>query len=145
MTNTHILPVLNQRRVELANEIDQTQNRLRQMIADIDGLDIAIRLFDSDYRAQPVNSKNTSSYDDLTRRGDTARLILDILRQANQPLTISDIAIAFVANRGLDVGDRRLIQIIKERVAKSLRKQRSRGTVCSRQGPNEQVLWEINH
>ena len=145
MTNSLIIPALKKRRIELATEIEHAQNRLRQLALDITGLDATIRLFDSDYHAEAIKSANgLYTYSDWRRRGDMVRIVFDIMRQAEKPLTTNDIVSALMASRGLDGTDRRLFHLIRKRVGAALRDQRPKGTVRSQRGPGLCMLWEIN-
>jgi hypothetical protein len=81
MTATHIISTLVKRRAELTGEIEHTQHRTRQMLADLDGLDATIRLFDPDYRVEAIKPKAFRPPNDWANRGEMSRVILDILRQ----------------------------------------------------------------
>lgn len=69
------------------------------MIAELERLDATIRLFDPDYRVEAIRPKAFRPPDDWSKRGEMTRVILDILRQAAEPLTSRDIALQLVAER----------------------------------------------
>lgn len=144
MTNSFIIPALLKRRIELVAEIEQAEERLRLIIADVSGLDTTIRLFDSDYKAESMKSKQLRPHREWTGRGELIRIVLDILRQAAKPMTTTEIACGYMKKRELATGDRGLFQIIRRRVGDALREQRHKGTVRSQQEPGQQMLWEIN-
>src|SRR5438876_12051337 len=93
MTDTFVISGLAKRRATLAGEIAQTQDRLRQMLIDLDTLDASIRLFDAEYRVERIKPKPPRPRQDWTSRGELTRLIFSILRNATEPLSARDIAI----------------------------------------------------
>jgi len=118
---------------------------LRQLIVDLDHVDAAIRLFDPDYDTAAIRPK-TYPVAQVTRRGDSIRLILDFLRQATEPMTTRQIALQVMAVRGLNTDDAALLVTITRRVGASLRNYRDKGTIRSikdgRYGKYD--LWEIS-
>jgi hypothetical protein len=68
---------------------------------------------------------------------------LNMLRQARKPLPAHDIALTFMANRGLATADKPLLRVIQKCVGASLRNYRNKGVVCSVDGPARTVLWAI--
>jgi hypothetical protein len=76
-------------------------------------------------------------------RGEMARTVLNMLRQARKPLPAHDIALAFMASRSLATADKPLLRVIQKRVGASLRNYRNKGIVRSVDGPARTVLWEI--
>jgi hypothetical protein len=60
----------------------------------------------------------------VTRRGDSIRLILDFLRQATEPVTTRQIALKVMAVRGLDTDDTAFVLTMRRRGGASLRNYR---------------------
>jgi hypothetical protein len=143
MTETHVISALVKRRSELAGEIEFTQQRITQMVADLESLDKAIRLFDGDYKVEAIRPKGFRPPSDWANRGEMSRLILDILRQAAEPLTTQDIARELIVSRALDVNDKKLLRLMTKRAGVALRGQRDNGLVRSEQGPGMFMVWEI--
>jgi hypothetical protein len=143
MTETHVISALVKRRAELAGEIEFTQQRITQMVADLESLDKAIRLFDGDYKVEAIRPKGFRPPSDWANRGEMSRIILDILRQAAEPLTTQDIARELIVSRGLDVNDKKLLRLMTKRAGVALRGQRDNHLVASTQGPGLYMVWSI--
>ena len=70
-----------------------------------------------------------------------SRMVLDILRQAAEPLTSRDVALALLRNRGLDGSDPKLMRMMVKRAAGALRNQMVKGRVVGSEGPGQWRLW----
>jgi hypothetical protein len=132
------------KRSEIAGKIDAGREELKQLIVDLDHIDAAIRLFDPNYdiggiRPKPVHPAQ------IVRRGDSIRLIFDLLRAAPEPMTTKQIALQVMAARGLNAIDDALVLTITRRVGASLRGYKENGAVRSiRDGRyGKYDLWEI--
>jgi hypothetical protein len=143
-TGQHALSALVAKRAEIAGKISVTRTDLRQLIADLDHVDAAIRLFAPDYDVEAIRPR-TYPVAQVTRRGELVRMILDILRETAEPLTTQQVALRVMATRGLNTKDDALIKVMTRRCGASLRNYRDSGTVKSikdgRYGKYD--LWEL--
>ncbi len=137
MENQHVLSGLIRKRAEVAGELEAAQNRVRQLIIDIDNVDATIRLFQPDIdlaeiRPKPLPPRHAAF------KGEISRLIMNVLRETGLALTTKDITLRVMADRGLNVSDPRLARTVQKRVGAALRHLRTRGTVRSeaRKGSN---------
>ena len=132
------------KRAEIAGEIAGARETLRKLIVDLDHIDAAIRLFDPDYDVASIRDKPVHPAQ-VARRGDSIRLILDLLREATEPMTTKQIALQVMAHRGLNTVDDALVLTMTRRVGASLRTYKVNGAVRSmkdgRYGKYD--LWEI--
>lgn len=143
--NSFVLPGLVRKRAELAGDIERTQADLQNMIRDLEHLDSTIRLFDADYQVEAIKPKSFRPPDDWARRGEMTRIILNVLRQAAEPLTTRDIAIQLMLERALDTGNVKFVRLMTKRCGVALRGQRDKGVVRSAQGPGQYMVWELAH
>ncbi len=143
MAETHVISALVKRRAELAGEIEHTQIRVKQLITDLEHIDNTIRLFDGEYRVEAIKPKGFRPPADWANRGEMSRIILDVLRQAAEPLTSQDIARELMVCRGLDVADTKLLRKMTKRVGVALRGQRENGLVESSQAEGLFMVWSI--
>lgn len=139
----YVLTGLVKRRAEIAGKIEHTHESLRKLLADLESLDATIVQFAPDYRVEAIKPKAFRPPKDWSNRGQMARVVLSILRQASEPLTSADIALELLVSRALDKHDRKLLRLMGKRVGVALRTQRENGTVRSKQGPGQFVLWEV--
>jgi hypothetical protein len=139
---SHVVSGLIAKRAELAGRIEHTQMELRRLVIDLDSLDATIRLFAPDIdldeiRPKPLPARNQAF------RGEMSRTVLNALRQARKPLPAYEIALLFMASRGLATADRPLLRVIHKRVGACLRNYRGKGLVHAIDGPGRTVVWEI--
>lgn len=143
MAESPVIYALVKRRANLAGEIEQTHERLRTLVMDLENLDATILQFKPDYRVEAIRPKAFRPPKDWSRRGEMTRIVLSILRQAAEPLTTRDIALQLLIERALDRNDQRLLRIMTKRVGVALRGQRDKSLVRSEQGPGQYQIWEI--
>lgn len=142
MAEPHVISALVRKRAELAGDIETGQAAVQRMIRELEGLDATIRLFDPDYRVEAIRPKAFRPPDDWSKRGEMTRIILDILRQAAEPLTSRDIATQLVAERALEPTEK-LMRLMTKRVGVALRGQRDKGAVRSDQSHGLYMVWEM--
>ena len=92
---------------------------------DVDALDVTIRLFAPEIDVQAVKVRPTPRRNGV-RPGDTAKIVLDLLR-AEGPKTSRELIEAVMAARDVSRADRKLYVIMRNRVMSSLREMEKRG------------------
>jgi hypothetical protein len=97
------------------------------MIQELEHLDKMLLMFDPDYRIEEIKPKAFRPSADWSKRGEMTRRILNILRKAAAPMTTRDIALQMLSDRALDVGDMKLMRLMRSRCAVALRLQRDKG------------------
>ena len=107
----NVLHALTRKRAEIAGQIEHNQLQLRRLIAEIDHIDAAIRIFNpaidvGAIRAKPVPSRHAAF------KGEVTRVVFNALREAKEPLSSRDIALRLMAERGLNPDDKELSVIM---------------------------------
>ena len=97
--NSFVLPGLVRKRAELAGDIERTQADIQRMIRELEALDQTIKLFDADYQIEAIRPKTFRPPKDWANRGEMSRIVLNVLRQAAEPLTTRDVAFQFMKER----------------------------------------------
>lgn len=138
MADQHVIAGLVRKRAELSGEIEA----IRQMSADLENLDVTLRMFDPAYEIESMRPKAFRPPEDWAKRDEMTPI--GILRQAAGPLTTRDIALQLIVERALDKNDQRLLRLTTKRVGVALWAQRTNGTVRCEQGPGQFNVWEIN-
>ena len=138
----NVLHALTRKRSEIAGRIEHGQLELRRLIAELDHIDAAIRIFNpsvdiGSIRAKPVPPRHAAF------KGEVTRVVLDALRDAEKPLTSRDIATLLMKGRGLDPDDRDLSVIMVKRVCACLRVQRKRGLIRTSPVAGSLQGWEV--
>lgn len=131
-----ILAALTARRAELIAEARAADAMLRRLLADIEHLEEAMRVYDPVNRPRKVQINRAQAV-------DISRTSLNILRQAKTPMPLRDIAFAVLATQSKDQTDAKLVQAVVERVRMALIRQRNVGTLRSIPGPGQLLLWEV--
>ena len=136
----YVVTGLVKRRAQMALEIEETHERLRKLVRDLESLDSTLVQFDPTIQVEAIKPRAFRPPADWSKRGEMSRLILSVLRCAAEPLTARDIAFELIVERALDKTDQRLIRLMSKRVAVALRHQKDNGTVSSNQGPGQYNL-----
>jgi hypothetical protein len=131
------------RRAKLTHDIEETHERLRQMVIDLENLDATLLQFDPNLAIESIRPRAFRPPKDWAKRGEMMRVIYSVLRRATEPLTTRDIAFELIVERALDKRDQNLIRLMSKRVGVALRGQRIAGRLRSFQGPGQYMLWEI--
>lgn len=80
---------------------------------------------------------------DAAGRGEISRFILQVLREATEPVATHDVVRQLMAERGQDADDRRLVKLTMKRVGMAFSRQKANGAVRAIQGPGPVTLWEV--
>jgi hypothetical protein len=131
------------RRAKLTHEIEETHERLRQAVIDLESLDATLLQFAPHMEIETIRPRAFRPPADWAKRGEMMRLILGVLRRATEPLTVRDIAFEMIVERALDKTDQRLIRLMSKRVGVALKGQRDAGRVKSILGPGQFNLWAL--
>jgi hypothetical protein len=78
-------------------------------------LDRTVLMFDPVYKIESITPKACRPPEDWSKRGETTRIILGILRQTTEPMTARKIAVLLIAERSLDQNDEKLARLITKR------------------------------
>jgi len=138
-----VLQGLMKRRAKLTHEIEETHERLRKMVVDLEALDATLLQLDPKLEIETIKPRAFRPPADWSKRGEMMRLILSVLRRATEPLTTRDIAFELIVERALDKTDQKLIRLMSKRVGVALRCQRDSGRVESILGPGQYNLWKL--
>ena len=138
----YVLSGLTKRRAELSGEAETLRARLTQIATDVGHLDAVIRQFDPDYDLGSIRPKRARP-EDAAGRGEISRFILQVLREATEPVATHEVARRLMGERGQDVNDRQLVRLSMKRVGVAFSRQKRLGTVRAIQGAGPVTLWEI--
>lgn len=142
MSEPHVITALARKRGQLAGEIEATQGRLRDLIASLEAIDTAILVFDPDYRVVGIKPIAYRLHDKgRAPRGEMARMVLDVIREARKPLTAPEIVSIIMGTKGMDQDDRRAVKHMSVKVNAALRRHRKNGALRSENGPDVHLLW----
>jgi hypothetical protein len=141
MTN-HVVSGLTKRRAELAGEAEILRTRLAQIATDVGHLDAVIRQFDPDYDLGSIRPKRVRPKD-AAGRGEISRFVLQVLREATEPVATHDVVRRLIAERGQDAEDHRVVHRTTKRVGMAFSRQKANGLVRAAKGAESVTLWEV--
>ncbi len=118
MAEPHIVTALVAKRAELSGELGKLDERRAAIKAHIANRDAVLRLFC--YKGDPAKIKPRRKRNRIFRRGELARMVHEIERQATGPLHEDDIAAEVLTRKGW-AHDPDLLESVAEKV-KDVRK-----------------------
>ena len=131
------------KRAEMSGQVRLQQTQLGALIADLNSIDAAIRVFRPDIELEDLPERLAPA-PFAGFRGEIVRFLLDELRKANGPQSTFDLADKIMEKRGLDPSDRVVAGLIRKRTGYALAKLRKAGKATSRQTHRSAPLeWEI--
>jgi len=92
MAQSIVIHGLVSKRAELSGEISEAEKRLERLRADLDSLDATIRLSDPTVAPKTIKPRVKRTGRSRSRSGELTRTTLSILRQADRPLSVREIA-----------------------------------------------------
>ena len=142
MAQSHVLAGLIAKRAELAGQVENAQDTLRELVIALNHVDAAIHIFDPsielmEIRARPVPPRHQAF------KGEITRIVFDALRKSDKPLRTFEVAEQVMIERGLNAGNRGLSKTMSKRTGACLRHWEIRGEITRLQGPGQYALWEL--
>ena len=138
----YVLTGLVKRRAELSGEGDALRAKLARIATDLGHLDAVIRQFDPEYDMGSIRPKRPQSLD-AAKRGERSRAVLDVLREASEPITAAEMVRRVLVDQGQDPNDHALVRQVAKRFETALARQERGGVVRARREPGRVVLWEV--
>ena len=143
MENDHVLGGLTRKRSEIAGQIEHAQNELRKLVAALDSIDAAIRIFDPTADIQAIQPRQYPPRH-AAFRGEMMRHVMGCLRLAgDKPVTTREIAVVVMKARGLNPDDLELLVTIRKRVGACIFKLKRDGVVREVAGMGDLKEWVL--
>lgn len=129
MAESHVVSGLVAKRSELSGLLAQHQQAIQQLSASISNLDGTIKLFDPDYDLRTIKSKAPKQVNPWFPRGDVGRMLLDVLRKSNTPISTRQIGDELVAIQGIVVTEAQELHDIMKLVLAAAKRFERKGIV----------------
>ena len=88
MADPIVISSLKAKRAELDGELMETEKRAARLRADLDAIDRAIKVFDPTIELSRIRPIVRRARPKLFAHGHFSRVVLDVLRRADRPLTL---------------------------------------------------------
>jgi len=105
MAETHVVSGLAAKRSELTGQIEHYHTLIKRLTADVAHIDAALKIFSPVFDLRTVRSKAYRTRVSIFRHGDALVQVLDVMREAGEPMTSSQIAETLLAKRGESSGE----------------------------------------
>jgi len=102
MAESHVVTGLVAKRAELAGRIEACRQELERLVADVDHLEGAIKLFAPHYKLERIQAKPRGRRNRFFGQGECQRLVLEIFRDASEPLSAACLAEVLAQRKGLE-------------------------------------------
>ncbi len=120
MAELHVVTALVAKRAELTGELGKLDERRAAIKTHIANLDAVLRLFR--YAGDPAKIKPKRKRNWIFRRGELARMVHDIEREATKPLHKDDIAREILTRKGW-VHEPDLLETVADKVKDARKRQ----------------------
>ena len=154
MAQPHVVTALVEKRSELAGLVEFHRREITRIGADLANLNATIKIFAPDFNLAGIGVKRVRigkgggfkhfKHFKHFKQGESQTLVLDLLRVAEQPLTVAMLAAQIIANKGLeDAQDVRIS--IQRTLSGTLRRLKERGFVVETGKDRDglTVFWRI--
>jgi hypothetical protein len=102
MAETHVISALTAKRAELAGLVTHHRKEMVRLSEEVKMLDATIKLFEPDYRIRSIKPKRYQKKNEFFKNGEARRTILDVLRDADKPISTNDIARSVMSLKGIN-------------------------------------------
>jgi hypothetical protein len=141
MADPLVLSALIKKRAEMDGDLRQAAKRVAELRADRDTIDAAIRVFDPARVPHKIKPHLRRPKPKLFRHGECSRAIMGMLRTAQQPMTVRQIADRLMTDYHLEIGQPQEREALTNRVRNTL--SRHAGETLVREQIGADVVWRV--
>ena len=140
MADPHVISALRGKYAEIMGQITKHERDLERLRIDAAHIESAIRLFDPSYEVATISGKRPKKPSRWARQGAGTRTALEILRQADRPLTAHEIALAAMHRHGMPTDDGDTVKAVAASLRGGLMRRIGKGVIQHDGFPK---LWSI--
>ena len=141
MAESHVVSGLVAKRGELAGEVEHHRRELRRLADALGHVEATIRLFDPGYELGAVPARKRGSRRQWFGPGECQRLVLEVLRDAVEPLSGRALAREVMARQGLE-DSRDVLAVVQKTALAVLRRLVAKGVVRRQARADGSHVWE---
>ena len=142
MAQSHVVSGLVSKRSELAGILEHHQKEITRLSAEVSAIDGAIKVFDPSYRIQDIKSKRQFKVNPFFAHGELHKIILEVMRDAEQPIATPDICTQVIDRKGLTL-DSEQLGMVRASVSNALNRQSNKGMIRSVGNEGLANVWEV--
>jgi hypothetical protein len=141
MAESLVVSGLVAKRGELAGQVEHYRRELHRLADDLGHVDATIRLFDPNYDLGTIRARKRGHRNQWFGPGECQRLILEVLRDALEPLSDRALTQALAARKGLK-DSREVLAPVQKTALAVLRRLAAKGVAGSVALPDGTRAWE---
>lgn len=147
MSNSFVISGLVAKRAELDGLIEHHLQEIQRISVELKHIDATIKLFDPDYNLRSIRKRKFRQKNVYFKQGECARLVLDVLRTANTPLSTDLVAFEIMQRKNMNSDDPELVKFAKKAAITALSQQRTNGLVKNGgfQPDGITLVWQLSH
>ncbi|HQS77971.1 MAG TPA: hypothetical protein PLH07_08620 [Sulfurovum sp.] len=142
MAETHVISALTKKRSEVSGEIKHYEKLLKQSKLNLQSIDQTIHIFDETYDLRTIKAKRMHR-ERYFKTGEAKVLILDMLRESQEPLSTSELCKRLAFNRSLDKKENFDVNHFQKIIFASLERCENSGLVKRVGKDGLALLWQI--
>ena len=142
MAESHVVTGLVSKRAELAGRIEACRRELARFETNVDHLYGAIKLFAPDYKLESIRAKAIARRSRFFRQGECQRLVLEIFRDAAEPLSAHRLAEVLAQRNGVEASAAAIEQIRKH-ASGAVRRLAGKGVVQTEGTDGAGKTWSL--
>ena len=144
MAESHVITALVSKRSELAGLLEHHEKTVQQIRDDIAAIEASIKIFKPDYDLRSIKTKAYRPANEYFQPREANRLILEVLREAGEPMDTGEITKRIAARKGYKLEEIDYTRF-QAYLLSVLSRQRRKGVVCEagRVGAKKCILWKL--
>ena len=143
MAESIVISGLVAKRGELAGEVEHHRRELQRLADELGHVDATIRLFDPSFDLGVIRISKRGHRHQWFGQGECQRLVLDVLREAVEPLSGNELTHALLVRKDLE-GHREAPAQVKKTVSAVLRRLVAKGVVRRSTLPDGTRVWALS-
>ncbi len=142
MAESHVVTGLVAKRAELAGRIAACRQELGLLEAHVGHLDGTIKLFAPDYKLEGLRAKPPRRRNRFFIQGECQRLILEIFRDAAQPLSAPRLAEALARGKGLEASPA-VTEALRKSALGAVKRLVGKGVIAPAGSDDTGTVWRL--
>ncbi|QIF80345.1 hypothetical protein [Brevundimonas sp. 'scallop'] len=126
---------------EIAGDVTHARSTVQKLTADLAHIEAAIRLLDASVDISAIRPSRPSLK--RSQKGEVTNILLDVLREADQPLPPRTITERVMKRRGMCIENAVELDVMLKRVRACLRNQRNQGVLHPVGKDGFAQLWDV--
>lgn len=139
----HVLSGLISKRADIKSELDFLKSKIVEMENILSCLDVSINVFNPKFDLNSIKDKRYMKKSHLFKHNEAFKLILDVLRKADKPITMFQITAEVMKLKGLNFLDEALLSNIQSTLYTTVNKQKKDNIIFSIKENGEAEKFKI--